>query len=167
MNPFLFLDIDDVLNNRATRKRQKAGLIPGWTAEDHDGIDPENVVHLNAIVEGVSGLRVVLSSNWRHHYSPEEVTGFLRAAGYLGPDIREVTPSPMVVAWGGIATPTRGSQIREWLDIHVPGQTSGICVLDDIHGHEMRPVGRYLVQTAPRDGLRANHVSRARRLLGV
>ena len=57
----IFLDVDGVLNNIATRERSNNGMI---------GIDPVKVQLLKEIKDQ-TGARIVLTSTWRNEWEPD------------------------------------------------------------------------------------------------
>lgn len=96
----LFLDVDGVLNCRATFMRPGE---PVWR------VDPEMVALLNEVVKR-TGCRVVMSSSWRiGPYSGRDgCRAILRARGVKAPFAREWrTP--------GSRDGIRGGEIAEWL----------------------------------------------------
>ena len=100
--PYLFLDIDGVLNDN---RRE---------------LNPRNVGRLKAILARVPDLRIVISSAWRVCYSLDYIHGALRAAGFRG-ELWGVTPR-----LGG----KRGHEIEAYCCAHeVP--LDRIAVLDD------------------------------------
>ena len=90
----IFLDIDGVLNNWATRK-------------DND-LDAKNIENLNEIIKD-TGAKVVISSTWRRHHTIESLSKLLADAGFIG-EVISFTPS---LKGDGML---RGNEIYEWMN---------------------------------------------------
>lgn len=69
----LFLDIDGVLNHHKTKQ------LP-----QQPNLDKECIQHLNSILDTVTDVKVILSSNWRVHASLQENKRDLKRFGYKG-----------------------------------------------------------------------------------
>jgi hypothetical protein len=153
MRRVLFLDIDGVLNDRQFLLDAAPGpSIPiGRDVDASLMIDPLRVRRLNTILDGWD-VNVVLSSAWRVAYSIVDVTAFLRARGYAGPDLFGETPLKLSSA--------RCSEIRLWLYDH--DDVDRFVIVDDLveAGHGM---GTHFVRTT--DGLEDEHVELARGVL--
>ncbi len=112
----IFLDVDGVLNNIATRERSNNGMI---------GIDPVKVQLLKEIKDQ-TGARIVLTSTWRNEWEPDYESCGLDGK-YLsdsltsgGVEIHDKIP--------GLSGIHRGSEIRRY------AKTTGcrsFIVLDD------------------------------------
>jgi hypothetical protein len=102
----IFLDIDGVLNHelfyrgytKYPRKTIKRPL---------DQIDQGSVEILNDLIKE-TGAKVVISSTWRRHYTPEEMQGFLEHFGFKG----EVIGSTPIYNQANIV---RGNEILGWI----------------------------------------------------
>ena len=132
----LFLDIDGVLNNRFTH------LGPNhhtWNDWHFKGLDRSLIPHLNRIIEE-TGAKIVLSSTWRLHHTPEQMHARLTSAG-MKPEI-EIIDRTDVLNHGPIYVP-RCQEIEKWLDEHP--EVVDFAVLDDdgdanIPGHFVHTV---------------------------
>ena len=114
MRRVVFLDIDGVLNSRATRPSDRAGLR-NW-------LDPVNVAVLNELIDR-SEFEIVVTSSWRRDRTVEELASDFAAVG-----IRR-TPAGATpdVGRSGAA---RGGEIRAWLDAQAAAPDR-VVVLDD------------------------------------
>ena len=105
----IFLDVDGVINNRATFQRSHHGFI---------GFDPFMVLLVHRIIEA-TGAKVVLSSSWRHgEESRKEVMGAVPFIDY--------TPS--------CCTGIRGAEIYAWMSRNIPHdikESVKYAILDD------------------------------------
>jgi hypothetical protein len=144
----LFLDIDGVLNSREVHDS-----VPrrGWD------IYPEHVVHLNALLDRVPDLFIVVSSSWRLEYTRGELERELVAAGArVAGRVLGVTPRS--------GHETRGAEIEDWL-----AQREGVVgwVIVDDHPDDLAPaqLARTVV-TTPERGLLAAHIDEAVLKLG-
>lgn len=154
--PFLFLDIDGVLNSMRYWDEKKARGEPGPL-----GIDPTATAHLQRIVDE-TGCQIVLSSTWR--LGPpgtlSNVRGQLIAAGMRHPcPLISRTPDlsqphkPGSDLWMAVK---RGDEVKHWLD--ECRYTGPYVILDDDSDfHEGQP----LVRTTFKEGLTAAHADRA------
>lgn len=153
--PFLFLDIDGVLNSYAYFQAKQARGEPGPL-----GIDPAAVVHLQRVVDE-TGCQVVLSSTWR--LGPpgtlSNVRGQLIAAGMRHPcPLIDRTPDlserhrPGSALW--MAT-KRGDEVKHWLDV-MGYDGPYVCIDDD---SDFLP-GQPLVKTTFQTGMTAEHADR-------
>lgn len=153
MNPhILFLDIDGVLNNRASMQ------IKGVQFEGHwfpTTLAPDCVARANRLVKE-GGLDVVLSSVWRYG-RPWEVTSrfFQECCGF---EFGLIGATPR--AW---KSKGRGEEIQRWRDEH--NDTRPFVILDD--DSDMWPHMDRLVKCSHEPGLQDAQVDEALRLLGV
>jgi len=154
--PFLFLDIDGVLNSHAyARKLGKGGIL---------GIDPDAVKHLQRVVDE-TGCELVLSSTWR--LGPpgtlSDVRGKLVAAGMRSPcpligrtpDLSR--PPQSGVVWRAVK---RGEEVKHWLDA-MGYEGPYVCIDDDSDFLEGQP----LVRTTFSEGMTAKHADDCIRIL--
>ena len=144
----VFLDFDGVLNSRHVHD-----TVPrrGWD------VYPEHVVHLNALLERVPDLRIVVSSTWRLEYTRGGLERELLAAGArVEGRVVGVTPRS--------GFDTRGEEIDDWL-----ARNEGVVgwvILDD-HPEDLAPAQLpRTVITTPEHGLLAEHVDEAVLKLG-
>ncbi|MFA6234131.1 MAG: HAD domain-containing protein [Bacteroidota bacterium] len=149
MDKLLFLDIDGVLNNRASLVE-----LP------QDAFDPKCVAALNRITD-TTGALIVVSSVWRYTYKMRtEMQGCLRSRGVTG-KVKGCTPR-----LSGIKT--RGDEIRAWLETNIDaGIINGdvqFVVIDD--SSDITPFEYCFVQTSPETGLTEEGADRAIALLG-
>lgn len=118
----IFLDIDGVLNWRATVDR-----ISGYI-----GFCPARIARLNRITAAVPDAKIVVSSTWRHCFDTDAYRDFpglvalLKKRG-VSAEIIDKTPHRFSYL-------PRGGEIREWIrawKAENPGQKLEIVVLDD------------------------------------
>lgn len=138
IGPFLFLDIDGVLN----RHNRHAN---GYCGMDRDCVDI-----LNGILETTKA-KVVLASAWRYFVLRGEMT----LAGLQGLLCTHGLP------WGCLAgvlkeerfnDPKRGELVVRWFSDSYGGITGPFCCVDDMDlGYRER--GLPFVQTASKEGL--------------
>lgn len=150
--PFLFLDIDGVLNSHEYAKARQARGEKGPL-----GIDPTAVAHLQRVVDE-TGCQIVLSSTWR--LGPpgtlSDVRGELIAAGMRHPcPLIDRTPDltaqhrPGSDLW---MASKRGDEVKWWLDRM--GYTGPyVCIDDDSDFLPSQP----LVKTTFNTGMLAEH----------
>jgi hypothetical protein len=136
----LFLDFDGVLNGL-----DWCWAVPGrMDRSDYaDMINPENVAHLNTIVQE-TGVVVVVSSAWRIIHRLPELRDFLRRRGFVG------TVVDRTESLGERHQEIRWYAAREHVERWV--------AIDDAL---MPELGDKIVQTAPRLGLTAEDAERA------
>lgn len=137
----LFLDVDGVLNRQGTKTR-----INGFM-----GLDPVLVDRFVAWCRAHPEVKIVLSSSWRLQSA---FTDALRES-LSDHGIAWVDVTPHLKGHG------RGLEIKHWLDLN-PGHTH-IAILDDMN--DMKPVGRFLVQTSEKHGVLDRHLQRVSKLL--
>ena len=150
MRPFIFLDIDGVLNDRAflLSLHQSGGqgnifLVDDDAAAEH--LDRSRIARLNALAN-TTGASIVLSTSWRCLFGPEATERMLRSMGLA---------APVVGSTPRIYDVPRGEEIAVWLRNH-PGAV--YVVLDDEHDAGIGHDGRF-VHVA--DGLEDEHVAAA------
>jgi len=141
---YLFLDIDGVLNNNAT-----------WTrcshASNFTGVDPVLRDRYLAWRDRRPQVSVVLSSAWRH---ADAWMDELKRNG-----IHWISTTPDNNTLSG-----RHTEIYQWFrDRNVDHTKVHWAVLDDMSVK----VGKHLVQTSMRHGLRLKHLHRVDRLLEI
>jgi hypothetical protein len=162
----VFLDFDGVINSdRYFDRFVASGSLLVHLAHEANGIDPEAVERLNAIIDA-TGAACVLSTSWRHGYPVDRLVEFLRSRGFCGevigrtPTSDEIDPGE----WNLLETcdQERGLEIAMWLRSH-PDVTAYV-VLDDC------PVGlaaeERRVATEFATGLLDEHVELAIEMLG-
>lgn len=158
----LFLDVDGVLNSRATMKRRRRpdGSVvvePGGVGDDRRGMygwDPEHTKLLLPLLE-LPNFGVVFSTSWRILHPVDELKGFLHAAGCRA-TVLGVTPRDGPDEIRGLTrSSVRGHQIRAFLREHQKYVESYAVVDDDADMDSVR--GRF-VQTGCDTGLEARHV---------
>ena len=142
--PVIFLDLDGVLNDHRKWPNKFAPLLP------------ENVQHLNHILEAMPDVQIVLSSAWRYRFDNEYVieallccfgvNAFERIHGRTEWDpVDHLRPYDDREWWERMGVQWRGEQIREYAERY--GLTQW-AVLDDL------PLDvEHLFQTEPTVGL--------------
>ncbi len=95
---------------------------------------------------------VVVSSDWRKHYTLARIATTLAESGFRG-DIIACTPV--------LAGAQRGEEIKTWL--HVASTPKAFVILDD--RGDMSDLGRHLVRTDADRGLTDADAARALRIL--
>lgn len=152
----IFLDVDGVLNSRATFLALKGQPLP----RNH-AICPAMVARLNEIVDA-TGAVCVLSSSWRYGFTATAFEELLRGFGFVG---RIVDRTPLAPAYDAgqvvVMERIRGDEIQQWLDVN-PG-VSSFVILDD--GDDMGDLVGRLVRTDFDEGLQSQHVESAIALL--
>jgi hypothetical protein len=111
----LFLDFDGVLS----------------TSSDHHAgprVNPHCAEALNHLVAEYHP-RIVVTSSWRFHYSADEFSKILSAAG-VHARVIGVTPNLPRPA-GSIPRPTRGQEIQAWLAEQPETQGPPFLILED------------------------------------
>lgn len=140
----VFLDIDGVLNNEATKFGRK--------------FDPDCVAWLNYITDS-TGAQIVVSSTWRHA-GLVETRATLSENGVTG-KVHSLTPDLSSKGLVHVAV-ERGTEIQAWLGKH-PGVDSFVILDDD---DDMGALAGRLVQTISRLGLVGYEAIRAAAILG-
>ena len=116
--------------------------------------NPENVAHLNTIIEK-SQAQIVISSSWRIGRSIMQLKDLLLHWGVRGVVIG-TTPN----SWGG----HRGQQIKRWMDDNERIDVVDFVILDD--SSDIQPLEAHHVQPHFHQGLQLEHVNQALRILG-
>jgi hypothetical protein len=160
----IFLDCDGVLNSQdffrsqLYRRSGEQGFGLSFGAEQ---LDPRALALLDGLVERADA-KIVISSSWRHIWSPEEIGAMFEARGFKHKDaIIGETPkiaSPMYAQPG--SEDSRGNEVAEWLDLEAerrrvdPDQESveAYVIVDDTDefAGEQRS---HFVRTNPQHGL--------------
>lgn len=155
----IFLDMDGVLNSAGffadTRgtKEQTNWASDEWWAQ---GVDPQAVRRLNAILDATGAL-VVFSSSWRYHVDPEQMQRVLELRGFRG---RVLNRTPLTTELPeSLRDGRRGTEILAWLTEH-RGQIETFAILDDIGPESFPGLEDHLIKTSWAEGLQDNHVSR-------
>lgn len=147
----LFLDIDGVLNCDTTKERlsDSFGVLSGFV-----GLDNRLVDRYLSWLKG-KDIRVILSSTWR---TDQRLMDHLNEHGIFWADTTK-----LIKTGGTLFTcyASRGQEIDDWLKNH--STVTHVAILDDIG--QMKPVGRYLVQTSERLGLQEHHLQMIDKLL--
>ncbi len=86
MTKLLFLDFDGVLNHRGCNDTLN---LEGFGK--HTGIAKECIECLNTICKSITSLQVVISSDWRKHYTLDQLNLILKTYGFIGKAVG-VTP---------------------------------------------------------------------------
>lgn len=157
MNYYLFLDIDGVCNSH---RYFFGGDRPGDRERNvFNMIDPSTIPHLNAICDPL-GVKVVISSSIRLAYPMGQIRRALRDHG-LRADVVGKTGYSSV----GDSTNRRGIEIGNWMHDKwlSDNEPCRFVILDD--AADMGPLLPNLVQTTWGDGLLAEHVEPALRIL--
>lgn len=166
MTPIIFLDIDGVLNCRAT-----AGVRP-----TSHRFDLDKVALLDAFVRETDA-DVVISSSWRRHYPLTEIIGFLRERGFTGrvigvtpilniayvPSARGVVQSTEITP-EGFHPCERGLEIDHWRNEHERLDDPFLIFDDGLDFTESQQVN-HLVRTTFEVGLQPHHILIAHTLL--
>ena len=140
--PYIFLDIDGVLNTYHHRIRQKQfggkSSIHNWCP-----ISCDNIVNLCREFDA----HIIISSNWKDLYKLEEMQKIFEDNGIPSSLIMDMTPSEVERHDGA---EFRGVEIQRWLDEHAPDHQSFLIIDDDstvLDSQKQR-----LVQVDPEDG---------------
>jgi hypothetical protein len=143
----IFLDFDGVLVN---------GESIGRGSGHRSMADPSCVAALNRLIEETRAV-IVVSSMWRVGESVIQLEQKLLEWGVIG-EVLDKTP----VMWDTI----RGDEIKAWLqdyEYQYPGHIEGIVIIDD--DSDMGDMSEYLVKTTFWEGLTAEHVEQAKKVL--
>lgn len=150
---FLFLDIDGVLNDRTFNDLAESSTLKS-----------ECVREFNRILYAAPRLAVVLSSAWRYMVANHAMTlnGFHHMLRTHGVSRHMVLMGRTVV---DEEIPTRGGQIKHWLDnedfFREDYECESFVVLDDApDGMCFKPVEHRLVKTDGKVGLTATDADR-------
>jgi hypothetical protein len=155
----IFLDIDGVLNSRATFQENFELFGHGNGSCDLDMIDTRYVRRLNTLIRETDA-KVVISSSWRITSTLDEIRGFLSAKGFVGEIIGETPVLPNL----NTEKPDygrRGREISEYLK-SINGLGSYVILDDSCDMGEHMP---YLVRTNMETGLLDHHVVAAKYIL--
>lgn len=155
----LFLDVDGVLNSDEYFRSQDYQNARNRN-EDRFlcSINKQNVQVLNRIIEQTSA-KIVVSSTWRYHKTPEQMQDILRSRGFIG-DVIGRTPMFPIESDHSISSELginmsalydRGLEIRQWL-IENQDIVDRFAIVDD--SWEMLTVKEFFVKTSYRHGLR-------------
>jgi len=170
----VFLDMDGVLNSDCYFKAIGDKQIPipekEWNAAiDTDEwwtgmIDPVPVERLNRIIAATEA-KVVISSSWRYHCTPEMMQRFLDTKGFKGEVIGR-TPIVNQMPGGFQNTGKRGTEIEIWLvkNRHL-NVMDYFAILDDIGPGGFPGLEAHHIHTSWGYGLLEEHVQPAIDLL--
>jgi hypothetical protein len=126
IGPFLFLDIDGVLNNIQYWKSQHHIKHPFGSLEwELSQFDPANSTQLERIVTSVPDLKIVVSSSWRKLYSLTEIKDWIRLMG--APNASKA----IIDKTGSVENGHRGSEIDLWLAENTAQDAPNYVILDD------------------------------------
>ena len=143
----IFLDFDGVLNSHSYL------LELGHHDPGPEQLCTERIARINRICEQTRA-RIVVSSQWRHGRTVDELRDLLRSRGCTAPIIDRTDVG---------SSAHRGDQIADWIRDH---EVASYVVLDDLGGPCLSPVTDRLVQTDYMgDGLTDEHVERAVNML--
>lgn len=144
----IFLDIDGVINNRASMKRHSE-------TKTIYNLDPPCIAQLNILCRD-SGAYCVVSSTWRRGWPVAALWQLMKAHGFLGYVIDRTDY---------LSGQERGVEIAAYLtQCRERGYpVESFVILDD--DSDMGPLKPYLVQTRSADGLQAEHVAAALKIL--
>jgi len=169
VNRFLFLDLDGVVNSARyfadLKARMEAHKTTCGDKEERlrHQVDPDATFHLSEIVRR-SGAKIVISSSWRLVQTLDAIKTALRDRGFeYASSVIGKTPYSAV----GDSTNRRGIEIQNWLvaEENLSDEPRRIVILDD--DRDMGPLLPHLVKTTWQDGLLAEHVPAALKILGV
>lgn len=171
--PVIFLDFDGVLNNtpwltnpkkRALDASDSGDASPEarWQRDLRD-FDPVNMRALNDLLSKAPEAVVVVSSSWRHGMTVESLQRFLGDLGAPLARVVDKTPRLPYTEENGWASPSRGSEILQWLDANGGKDARAFVVLDD--DSDMDGVRDHFVKTDRREGLTEWDVRAALRVL--
>lgn len=135
----LFLDIDGVLNKLSDKEAVY--------------MNPKLVAILNEAFELLS-FEVVVSSTWRKCFDWKTLLGYFELFGLSFTPIDKTPILPFADSYLDIKC--RGDEIEEWMDLQSDKQSLSICILDD--RNDIKPYGKYLVQTCPLYGIKRKHI---------
>lgn len=159
---FLALDIDGVLNSRQFLERTKESRSNVKADERlRHMLDPDAIVHLNAIM-AQTGAKIVISSSWRLVHTIGGIKRALRDCGFeYATRVIDKTPySPH-----GDHTNRRGIEIQAWLkrrwgvppEHPYPPPKLLLAILDD--DSDLGHLLPHLVRTTYEHGLTHEHVA--------
>jgi len=150
----IFLDVDGVLNNAEThRSKEHHQTWPDW---GYVGLDRRLVKRLNTLVEATDA-KIVLSSTWRLHHTPDEMRERLVSAG-MDPAIKILDRTPY------LGREPRHREIEEWLKGREKSLgVKAYVIIDDDSDAEIKG---HFVHTAHDAGLTDEDVTEAIKILG-
>ncbi len=120
-----------------------------------------HIPSLNFIL-GMTGAKIVISSNWRLAHSVRDIDGMLTSSGMFFNKVIGATAIPDRKSSAGILIgKTRGQEIQEWLDAH--SDVENFVILDD--DDDIGDLKHALVQTDPMHGLSVGDAERAIEIL--
>ena len=156
--PWIFTDIDGVLNNEALFGWFKAA---GRPRPPHEWLDPVCLRHLEWLVR-TARARLVITSNWRRYLPGAGELGRALARGGLESSPFGTTPLLAGASGGAPPADLRAREVAAFLAGHPPAP---YVILEDVEGWCRHfPRGRY-VRTEPSVGLTRGDVIRALGLL--
>lgn len=125
----IFLDIDGVI---ATSQCYGKGMDNKWDAYM---FDPKCVATLNHILKE-SGAEIILSSDWRHHYTLFEMNEIFEHNGVIKGPIG-FTPSSKTYTATNLDN-GRVDEINQWLELHCHNKNDIKWVaVDDLNMHAL------------------------------
>ena len=165
--PIVFVDFDGVLNSVHTRCR--------WLNQKEANrymsqpLCARRIMLLDGLCRD-AGAVVVFSTAWRcfKNESTATLLGYLQEGGFTGdalgstPDMSAGWPRNPYETGKDRALPTRGNEIKTWLDEHAP--TAPYVVLEDCEPMDPLPPER-IVWTKDQDGLTEERVVAALEVL--
>lgn len=148
--PYLFLDVDGVLNSAAS------SLVHGGPG------NPNNPTRLDEIAVGLvaeltekTEAHLVISSTWRGG-GPAQFAAWMANYGWHNCPVIGETPPRTNHGWDGSSYRPRGALIREWLQDHAPGplKSEEYLILDDNGDAGETHPDYCFVETDSREGFR-------------
>lgn len=133
MKPVLFLDFDGVLN---TGRYQNMLRLNNQKVADEFGLclfDPDAVANLQAILDAVPEVLLVITSSWKDAYGTEMVRRMWKERSLPG-RIHSMTRMSMDFfpdLESGEMPPIKGPEVKQWLDEHSM-QSAKYVILDDV-----------------------------------
>lgn len=151
--PTLFLDIDGVLNSV-----QYVVMVNRYNNEEWNPYKDEcckiALSNLEEIVEGVPGLKIVISSTWRKSRTVEQLQDLFKMWGFSKPEI--------IVGKTPICSDIRGREIQEYID---ESNITNYCIVDDDSDMLASQIDRF-VKTENRHGLMWKDAEKIAEILG-
>jgi len=166
----VFLDMDGVLNSA-----EYFGSNPDLDADTSTAPDPKDdywwtrminptsVERLNAIV-ALGDAKVVISSSWRYHCTPEDMQRYLSSRGFTGEVIGR-TPLSNEMPPGLANRGLRGLEIEVWLVKNKHLNVENFVILDDMGDGAFAHMAPYLVRTSWARGIQPEDVARTLAIL--
>ena len=128
----IFLDVDGVLNNYASRKHKEIANFHSKIFSEKDFIeddfnfDPKCLEALNELITSLTNPKIVISSDWRFHTSPRHFHEMFEVVGVKYTPIDLTGYNPL----GGNDQPrTRSKRIMEYVNSH--DHIRAYCAIDD------------------------------------